>query len=107
MGGMTMTTYKILSTGNVISASLVFVEQHYPGDYEEIVAPVPQDDRLRIVVTSLTCDQPESFVDGNKVSCLEGGGVTATVELHYPDNNLVPLTMMFHMPVIADDGRKH
>lgn len=68
---------------------------------------IAPDDRLRIAVTSLVCNQQDAFVDGNKVSCLEGGVVTAVVELHYPDSNLVPLTMMFHMPVIADDGRKH
>lgn len=102
-----MTTYRILSTGNTISADRAFVDLHYLGDYEEIVVPIPQDDRLRIAVTSLSCDQVGSFVDGNKVSCLEGAVVTAVAELHYPDDNLVPLTALFHMPMIARDGREY
>lgn len=69
-------------------------------------SPIVSDDRLRIAVTSLVCDQPNSLVSGNEVTCLEDAIITATVELHYPNDTLVPLTMTFRMPVVARDGRE-
>lgn len=39
--------FKINSTGNVILADLAFVEQHYPGDFTEVVeAPAPTQREL-------------------------------------------------------------
>tara|TARA_S200002703_G_C3733192_1_gene225374 strand:+ start:442 stop:810 length:369 start_codon:yes stop_codon:yes gene_type:complete len=71
-----MPKYKIISTGKPIVADLAFVEEHYPGDFEEIVSNDPVKTHVKVFRAA---EFRDSFTTAEKIAVLSSSNATLKV----------------------------
>lgn len=65
-----------------------------------------EDPRPSVVITGVTCSDPNAAIQPRDVTCLVGSNLSVAVELRDAGGVAVSITTAFRMPLVARDGRE-